>query len=74
MVQLGYWYSHVRPDAVRAFVWYSLAVSNGHQSVVLNRDIVEKKMTPAQIAEAERLVREWKPDPEGCAAEAKASG
>jgi hypothetical protein len=28
---------------------------------VRNRDRVAAKMTPAQIAEAERLVREWKP-------------
>ena len=26
-----------------------------------NRDIPASKMTPAQIAEAQRLVREWKP-------------
>jgi len=25
----------------------------------MNRDAIEKKMTPAQIAEAQRLGREW---------------
>ncbi len=28
---------------------------------VKNRDIVAKKMTPAQISEAQKLAREWKP-------------
>ena len=28
---------------------------------VRNRDIIESKMTPAQVAEAQRLAREWKP-------------
>jgi len=30
------------------------------------RDDLAKKMTPDQIAEAERLVKEWKPDPASC--------
>ncbi len=30
-------------------------------AAVKNRDIVAKKMTPAQIAEAQKLAREWKP-------------
>jgi hypothetical protein len=29
-----------------------------------NRDRVAAKMTPAEIAEAEKLAREWKPKPE----------
>jgi hypothetical protein len=32
--------------------------------VVKYRDIVASEMTPAQIAEAERLAREWKPKKE----------
>ena len=31
---------------------------------VKNRDRVAAKMTPAQIAEAQKLAREWKPKPE----------
>ena len=34
-------------------------------SAVRNRDIVAAKMTPAQIAEAQKLAREWKPKPDG---------
>ena len=33
-------------------------------TAVRNRDIVAAKMTPAQIAEAQRLAREWKPKSE----------
>ena len=32
---------------------------------VKNRDIAAEKMTPAQITEAQRLAREWKPKKEG---------
>ena len=32
---------------------------------VKNRDIVAKLMTSAQIAEAQRMAREWKPKKEG---------
>ena len=32
-----------------------------HGIGVRNRDITEKKMTPPQVAEAQRLAREWKP-------------
>jgi hypothetical protein len=31
---------------------------------VKNRDRIAAKMTPAQIAEAQKLAREWKPKPE----------
>jgi hypothetical protein len=33
----------------------------GAENAVKNRDIVASKMTPAQLAEAQRLAREWKP-------------
>ena len=46
---------------VQAHNWYNLAAASGNKDAVKNRDIVAAKMTPAQIAEAEKLVREWKP-------------
>jgi uncharacterized protein len=30
-----------------------------------NRDVIAQRMTPAQIAEAQKLTREWKPKPRG---------
>jgi hypothetical protein len=51
----------VTQDYVQAHMWYNLAVSKGHENATKNRDNVAKKMTPAQIAEAQRLAREWQP-------------
>lgn len=53
----------VRQDPVYAHMWLSLAVANGNQFRIAEktRDALEKLMTPAQIAEAQRLAREWKP-------------
>ncbi|MGA7956597.1 MAG: tetratricopeptide repeat protein [Xanthobacteraceae bacterium] len=48
-------------DYVTAHMWYDLAAAQGNQDAVKNRGSVEHQMTPAQIAEAQRLAREWKP-------------
>ena len=65
---LGFMYDNgwgVPQDYIHAFMWYSLATSDltdedRHMSVT-NRDSVAEKMTSEQIAEAQRLAREWKP-------------
>ncbi len=51
---------------VQAHLWFSLAASRlppgeNRNIAVQDRDAVEKLMTPAQVAEAQRLAREWKP-------------
>ena len=51
----------VPQDYVQAHMWWNLAAAQNNASGVKNRDIVAKKMTPAQIAEAQKLAREWKP-------------
>ena len=51
----------VPQDYVLAHMWWNLAGSNGQKKAVGNRNIVEKKMTPSQIEEAQRLARNWKP-------------
>ncbi len=69
---LGFMYHKgrgVTQDYVQAHNWYNLAASRlppgkDRDLAVKNRDIVAEKMTPAQIAEAQRLAREWKPKPE----------
>ena len=53
----------VPQDYVQAQMWWNLAAA-GNEGARKNRDIVVKLMTPAQIAEAERLAREWKPKKE----------
>ncbi len=66
---LGFMYYEGRgvpQDYAQAHMWYNLAVSKLPPSelrdiAVKNRDTVAKWMTPAQISEAEKLAREWKP-------------
>ena len=49
----------VPQDYVQAYVWYKLAVTQGDEKAVEGLDFVAKQMTPAQLAEAQRLAREW---------------
>jgi len=52
-------------DSVEAHMWLSLAASRASGDDVTKftneRDLVAKKMTPRQIAEAQRRAAEWKP-------------
>ena len=62
--QLGYMYLQgrgVARDDIQAHIWWSLAASQGNEASTLARKIVAGLMTPEQIAEAEKLAREWKP-------------
>jgi len=59
---LGFMYENgqgVARDYVRAHLWFNLATANGLQRAAINRDIVALRMTPAQIAQAQMLAREW---------------
>ena len=53
----------VTQDYVQAHMWYNLAAAQGVPILHAEkyRDEVAKHMTPAQIAEAQKLAREWKP-------------
>ncbi len=56
----------VPQDYALAHMWFNLAASRyppgeDRDKAVKYRDIVAAKMTPAQIAEAEKLAREWRP-------------
>ncbi len=51
----------VTRDYVQAHMWYSLAAARGEKEASKWRDLLAKKMILAQIAEAQRLAREWKP-------------
>lgn len=57
-------------DFVLAHMWLNIAASNSSDAKERNaaakmRDGVASKMTPDQIAEAQRLAKEWKPKKEG---------
>ena len=51
----------VPKNYVQAYLWATLAAGKGMEEVVELRDSLEKIMTPDQLAEAQRLAREWKP-------------
>ena len=45
-------------DYVTAHMWYNLATAQGNKLAEENRDLVAKKMTPIQIAEAQKLAKQ----------------
>jgi TPR repeat protein len=51
----------VPPDNVLAHMWLNLSAAQGLKQAETSRDRVQRLMTPAQIAEAQKLAREWKP-------------
>lgn len=52
----------VSQNNILAHMWLNLASLQGDEDARSSRDIVAQSMTPAQIAEAERLEREWAPN------------
>jgi TPR repeat protein len=63
---LGFLYESgngVKQDYVQAYMWYSLVVADypGNANAAGGLQAVAKKMTPAQLSEAQTLVRDWKP-------------
>jgi TPR repeat protein len=44
-------------DNVYAHMWFNIAASNGDKNAVTNRDIMAKRMTSSQMAEAQKLAR-----------------
>jgi len=51
----------VPQDYVQAHMWFNLAAAQGMDEARKNRDIVAKKMSVEQIAQAKKLAQEWKP-------------
>ncbi len=51
----------VPKDSVQAYMWLNLAAARGNEKAFKSRDLLEILMTPAQLAEAQRLAREWRP-------------
>ena len=51
----------VPKDLVIAYMWRNLAAALGDELGKSARDALEGSMTPAQIAEAQKLSREWTP-------------
>ena len=51
----------VGEDLVKAYMWFSLVAATGDSTAKKNMEIIAARMTPSQIAEAQRLAKEWKP-------------
>ena len=51
----------VPQDFLNAYIWLNLAALQGDESARENLDLAARELTAEQIAEAQRLAREWKP-------------
>ena len=61
---LGVFYDNglgVPQDHIRSYMWFDLSAAQGRDGAAAFRDLVARRMTPGQIAEAQKLTREWKP-------------
>ena len=61
-VSLGLMYEGgegVPEDLVYAYMWYNLSAAQGQEIAQSSKDGIEQRMTREQIAEAQRLSREW---------------
>lgn len=51
----------IYPDNRIAYMWYTLSDSNGNSVALRIRGYTVRDMSPGEIAEAEQMVRDWKP-------------
>jgi len=61
---LGYMYANgqgVPQNDVQAYMWFNLAAAQGNANAEEAKEIVAKRMTREQIAEAQKLSAAWKP-------------
>jgi len=56
MYELGH---GVKKDYVKAHMFYNIAAVDGYGDAQIERDSIARKMTPEQIATAQKLAREW---------------
>ncbi len=49
----------VPEDYVQAYAWYSIAAAQGDEDAQENKNTLAKRMTSAQVAEAQKLSREY---------------
>jgi hypothetical protein len=55
----------VAQNYILSHMWFNLAAAQGDAAALANREYAAAEMTPEQIAEAQRLAREWKPKQAG---------
>ena len=49
----------VPKGSVLAYMWFNLAAAQGLETAQQGQELVAEEMTPDQIAEAQRMAREW---------------
>jgi TPR repeat protein len=62
LFELGMLYAtgrDVAPDLVVAHKWFNLAAMRGNRVALTHRMELSREMSAAQVAEAQRLAREW---------------
>jgi TPR repeat protein len=62
LFELGMLYAtgrDVEADLVVAHKWFNLAAARGNQSALVRRTELAREMSADQIAEAQKLAREW---------------
>ena len=60
---LGVFYDNglgVPQDRVTSYMWFDLSAAQGKEGAAAFRDLIARRMTPSQIAEAQKLARERK--------------
>jgi uncharacterized protein len=61
VVGLMYYFNY-GGDYVNAYLWFNLAAAQGNAFAEMFLRDTADKMTPDQIAEAQKVAREWKPN------------
>jgi TPR repeat protein len=62
LYQLGVMYAtgrSVGQDLVAAHKWFNLAAARGNREAIRHRQEIAGEMSAAEVAEAQRLAREW---------------
>jgi TPR repeat protein len=53
-----------RPNYFEAYVWYGMATRAGEPGASAQKDRVARELQPAEIEQAERVIKRWKPSAE----------
>lgn len=62
LFELGIQYAtglDVEADLVAAHKWFNLAAMRGNRAALAHRSELAREMSPGQIAQAQKLAREW---------------
>ena len=51
----------VAQDMKQAYFWFSLAASRGSPNGAENRDFADRRLTPEEREQSQKIVREWRP-------------